>query len=299
MLKPKLPDERKEYIIADYIELVCLYSEDSQILKEEANNAIYKRSTVKTTKEVKSYKDNEKKALQINECFTHLKYREKVFDKFYPFEIKDEQVVSVKKDLTELHKLYIFLLVCSSLSSLDRKETQNSFTSVFECISTDAINKYLPEFTVVRFGDSRKSFYDAIQDLAKQLDEDPRIESDYNVGNDGGLDIAAWKLLEQGTDKEKRGKLICFAQCTCTTQWQKKKGEPDIDRWRHYIDFLCEPVKFMFIPYCYRKSNGKWFDKPMVAGTILIDRLRICTLLHKDSSTGLKVLTLIDRIIKK
>jgi len=117
--------------------------------------------------------------------------------------------------------------------------------------------------------------------LANNLNErnicEPNNIGDKDTG-DGGLDIVAWRALP---DDNSPGNLICFAQCACSPdEWEGKLFDAHIDKWRHIIDFVHFPANIMFIPLCFRSSNGDWFNKSEIRSSIVLDRLRICKLLE-------------------
>ncbi len=73
-------------------------------------------------------------------------------------------------------------------------------------------------------------------------------------------------------------------QCACSADdWENKQFESHYLTWRNRINFMHRPANFVFVPICFRDSNGNWFDKDKIHDSILIDRLRICALLSDVS----------------
>jgi len=221
----------------------------------------------------------------IEDCWLHLSYRQKAFD-CYPFEILDGQL-AIKDILSDKNKIYLFLVLCSRLRSFPDKQSQILAASEFELICREAMKNLLPSESVVRiFGansDDRKNHYgtnlrDAIKQLANDLMEDYSEENinELSASGDYGLDIVGHYTFNDSAN----GSLACFGQCAAQEKrWIGKTLEAHPIRFKNLIHFIHDPTNIVFIPHCYRQSNGKWKVKSHTSGTILIDRLRICNLI--------------------
>jgi hypothetical protein len=284
---------KASHLMADYVELLCVRNIDHEISMDEALTRVYHSVESEAEREIETkeglpaetaaeFKDRQREAAE--DWFRHLRYRKEAFKDFYPFQLEDKRLILVSS-LSEKMKIYVFLLLCSNLRIITNKE-RNVLTTDFEVLSLEALKRYLPEFTVHHFGKCQKArehypnkLVDAIETLASKLNErdicDKNGIGTSNTG-DGGLDIVAWRSLSHDTAP---GNLICFVQCTCSHgEWERKLYDAHLDKWRHYIDFIHFPVNFMFIPSCFRSSNGGWFSKDNIRSSIVIDRLRICLL---------------------
>lgn len=299
--------------MADYVELLCICNTDREISMNEAITRVYHSIESEAEREVETkegfhretvaeFKDNQRSAAE--DWFRQLEYRKETFKDFYPFQLEDRQLI-LKSPISAKMKIYIFLLLCSSLRII--KETyRNSVTTNFELLSVEALKEYLPEFTVHPFGkcSTAREHYpnkliNAIEKLANNLNERNICEPDRigtkNTG-DGGLDIVAWRSLYKDNTP---GNLICFAQCACSPGgWEEKLYDVHIDKWRHYIDFIHMPANFMFIPICFRSSDGDWFNKDDIRSSIVMDRLRICMLLDSRVLPNFDFFQTVDEFFK-
>ncbi len=223
--------------------------------------------------------------IEADKWTRHLEYRQNVFNEFYPFGLNLRRQLAIKDNLTRKHHLYLFLLLCSSLSNLSKKCIY-PLTGLFESLSINALERYMPGINADRFGKSLSGgedyppkLGDALVKLADNIKEQCCIISeDFNSKNtgDGGIDIVAWKPFPADPA---RNKFIAFGQCSCSpTQWIKKQYESHSSRIKKYINCSHASSNFMFIPVCFRDIHGDWYDPMKVDDCILIDRLRFCSL---------------------
>lgn len=291
------PPRQKDstYLMADYVELLCVVNTDHEISIDEVIKRVYHSVELETERETEinegaiveespcEFKDNQLKAGV--DWMRQLSYREATFNEHYPFHVDGNKLL-LKTDLVPQQKTYIYLLICSCLRVIKRTFWLR-LTSNFELISSKALEAYLPGFTVHLFGKStcgRPRYSTKLVEAIAQLSDDLRernicrteIIGDKNTG-DGGLDVVAWRRAFN--DENAPGSVICFAQCACSPEdWKNKQHESHNVRWRHKIDFMHPPVNLMFIPICFRDSTGQWYNENEIEDCILLDRLRICNL---------------------
>ncbi len=292
------PPNKKDstYLMADFVELICLADPDGEVSLEQAVFRVYHTAELETARELEVEERVEpeehagilkdRQILKGDDWFNLLYYRQNSFGEHYPF-LLDERQIILRCDLTEKQLLYVFLLLCSNLR-IFKNPSRNILTTNFEIISADVFRSYLPGFTVHHFGKSiagRENYpnklSEAILQLASNLKEEPDFDledfSSRNTG-DGGLDLVAWRLP---AEEEVPGSLICLAQCTCSqTGWEAKQLESHPVTWSKRIKFIHTPANFLFMPFCFRKSTGGWFNKDKIRDSIVMDRKRICTLLQ-------------------
>lgn len=286
------------YLMADYIEMLCLCAQDNEITLDDIIEKVFHSAETEAEREAieqegasledegmeAAYTDRQR-AL-ASDWFRHLAYRSAAFSDFYPFEIGVNSIaLKVNACTSRKMQLYLFLLLCSSLRLFSRSD-QYYLTSSFETISSAAFQQYLPTFVVHCFGKSGvartnypNKLSDAIQVLCRNLSGklacSPSDFGDKNTG-DGGLDIVAWREFEDRLD----GKLICFAQCACSTdEWEDKLYDIHPDKWDRKIELQNKPSPFIFIPLFYRKADGEWENLLNIGRGVIVDRLRICKLL--------------------
>lgn len=294
------PNEREStFLMADYVEMLCLCGPYNEISLEDALTRVYHTVESEAAREAR-FEENpnniesepEFKDIQCNaaeDWFGHLTYRQGAFKDFYPFELSDNSL-RLKSPLSIKAKLYISLLFCSSLRLIEKK-FWDSLTSDFELLSAEILKSYLPSFDVFHFGKSQSSrtvfpnkLGDAINQLAHKLNEQPVYDQkDFNDKNtgDGGLDVFAWRPFPD--DLKTSATLICLGQCSCSPdQWTKKQYESSFENWRKRINFVHPTANFMFVPFCFRRSDGEWFERDKIS-SVLVDRLRICSLLNSSN----------------
>lgn len=210
----------------------------------------------------------------------HLEFRSAKLGDHYPFEVYDEDNLRLKSDLTDVHKLYLALLLCASLGRVD-KTTEGVLTKQFEHFVVASLQAYLgPRAQVGRFGTSAggrwpgDNLYERLKALAEDVKAPLKISQEevaQNISGDHGLDIAAWFPFED----EQKGPLTLFAQCACGTEWRKKQQEAADSRWRSILDLSSPLVNATLIPYWYRESDGAFHAAYVIEHGLLFDRERI------------------------
>lgn len=302
------------HIWADYIELLSLFNVDGIVDKSDLLDRIRDRpglgeieplekelldDTGPSAEDDETGADsfvpersraelNDKWESQAYAWFAHLKYRRATFSDFYPFIISDTDDGLTRCDpLTEKHKLYIFLLLLSNLRYF--KAHESAFTSAFEILSWEVLKCCLPDSADVHVF-SRNPHADAhykglnLWGKIKKLEGDLResievAKAEFKPKDtaDNGLDLVGWVPFGDTNN----GLLIVFAQCACTLKWPAKQSESSAHHWRGTFRLKVPPSNMVFIPFCFRKSDGTWFNEHDIHGeTILIDRGRLLYMLR-------------------
>ena len=221
-----------------------------------------------------------------------MKYRNAVFGEFYPFVLTDEDAVLERRPtITERHKVYVFLLVLSNLKYF--KGYHNILTSGFEIISGEVLKSFLPidaqvhVFSRNRAADERYkklNLWGKINKLAADLNikvQVPENEFKPKDNADNGLDLVGWVPFHR--DDKVDGMLVLFGQCACTEKWISKQYESGIENWGRTLAFTVPPNNFVFIPFCFRNSDGTWFRSHDInLSTILVDRPRLLYSLRQN-----------------
>ena len=119
--------------------------------------------------------------------------------------------------------------------------------------------------------------------------------SKYSTG-EKGLDVVAWVPLGD----ELPSLLILFGQCACTLKWVSKQHDSSFDSWNGKLTFTAPLNNIAFIPFCFRRPNGDWYNKSDIGRSILIDRLRLVNLLRERYSIiqSLPLYSVVDRVIE-
>jgi hypothetical protein len=290
----KLPKSSDIPVWGDYIELLCLVNRDNIVTKAD----VLDRKRDETDSELPTYDEDEtiaetrdKEEQQVDDWFRHLIYRQGTFDRsgFYPFYVTNGgDSLKLKDNLTLQHKLYIFLLLASNLRYVPNYK--HSITTAFETVSQNALRSILPTNAEVHvFGTSSQgkgrysgNLLNKIRVLAEDLSErvliDENTFSSHNSG-DKGLDIVGW--VPAG-DRGVGGLLCVFAQCACTEEWVTKQHSSKVDSWRPVMTFTSPPSNLIFIPFCFRNSNGGWWQPTDIHESIVVDRVRMVHFVKDD-----------------
>lgn len=295
------PPQKKtyDYLQADYVELLCLVNEDKILTQGDIKYRYMRDADIDHV----SYQDlhdspeldldeaekSDRLARRVEDLLRNLKYRQDAFGDHYPFSVSDSlSDIELKPRLNEHQKLYVYLLMASSLRNFDKRD-QIRIGQSFETLSAMALQEYLGENAAIHIFGSRSSgrysgnISQKIEQLSKDLHERPvyseNMAKTTHTG-DGGLDIVCW--FE--TNDSSPGKLIIFGQCACTEKWDEKLHSSGYKKWKHFIELSIEPINAIFIPFCFRDSGGQWYEMHRIQMSLLIDRLRIVSLLQTVES---------------
>ncbi len=286
--------KRKVYVQSDYVELTCLIHPDRVLSKSELYAKIAEDADINDQNDYEEISDDiatshDTQYQRIDEWFQYLGYREAVLGRAYPFELSnDESVLKVKDSFCEHNKLYIYLLMASSLGYFsDTAERQ--ITESFEVLSAFTLSQYLGNRAIVRiFGKGTRSDYrgnklNKLTRLADDIRERVKPsegEFDPNDTGDEGLDVVAWFP----TIDNSPGRLLVFGQCTCGDDWESKQHSSSYDKWRGLISLSVAPINTLFMPYFFRDSVGDWYRHRQIHNSLMIDRLRFMNLLSPVES---------------
>lgn len=236
---------------------------------------------------------SEAKQGYADDCFLQLEYRQRAFGDSYPFFIKNEMLY-VQPDLSDRMYLYLFLLAASrSRTFKEVAGLGKKLADSFEEICRDTLYHLMNgSAEVVMFGPNsqdRNARFDsnlrkAIPLLASfmgaQIPADWR-ENDEAAQGDGKLDLIGCQKL----DDLQGGWNVYLGQCAAQEDegnWEKKRQEAVASSHRGRFHFHVDPQSVLFIPVCFRNSDGNWARKNYTAGVIVMDRLRIMLRAQED-----------------
>ena len=112
-------------------------------------------------------------------------------------------------------------------------------------------------------------FISEVQELLGEKAGDPTRFPQYKVAKDAGLDVVLFKPF-----KDKRiGFPLFLIQCASGANWVKKRGQPNINEWKTFIDFAAVPKKALAIPFALPEHDFWWTCRSMDG--MLIDRVRL------------------------
>lgn len=282
-LSEKYPMDSKIYLYADYFELVALFNKDSIITPSEMLDRLTDEGILKPTEISENQAEqNDKEEAFVREVFMLLSQRAISFDNDYPFDYQNE-TLTLKSDLSDKHKLYVFLLLSSNLNLF--KPFQSELTSEFELVSKEALKNYLPNFAKVKNFGKNTEFQGYAHEKIRLLASEMKINVDEeflstiaSMGTqDLGLDVVGWMpLLDQIGNY-----VSIFGQCACGKDWNKKLNETR--RYNKFLKiYLAEITHSLFIPYSMiNYNNSKFFEHHEFGEPILLfERKRILSLIN-------------------
>lgn len=227
---------------------------------------------------------DDQREVDAEDVLDHLRYRQRVFGGYYPFELSGP-VLSLREQLTEEHRLYLVLLLSANLSYIRDKPRQETLTTYFEQLSPIVLRGLLgPVAEVHLFGTTTEEggrYEGGLWEKVLQLRDDMRLEllakaqeeivDAEKTSGDNGLDVVAWFPVSD----EATSLVTIWGQCACGAEWYKKFHEPSEQNWSSVFAFRFPVVNALLIPHCFRSTDGLWYEEVKVKRGVLVDRLRI------------------------
>lgn len=277
MINLDKPRDSDTHTLADFSELLCLLTVDRVCSREIISD------------QIKDVGDARVSDLRLDDCFNHIAWRAEAFGDYYPFTLDaGRRVINAPEELSERQKLYVLLLLCSSLPFLERKYIDGGLTDSFERIAYLALKSVWPVGAEIRqFGKNETDYVGAkwqrINELSRQIGgvglcNDTSFRA--RDSGDGGIDLVAWLQL----DSYEAGNIpSALAQCACSrSDWSAKQTEISKDRLGGYMHATHPWMQFIFIPHSFRDNSGSWVVKGEVGLTIVFDRLRVVNRMGED-----------------
>lgn len=266
----------QHYYYVDFIELLALMAGEDGISVGDIHDRFYGEPDESVSAEDKDCQES-----FIDGLFLRIAERIEQYGDCYPFMIKDEFTLAIKTNLSNCQKMYLFLLMASSLDFFKLFNTE--LTADFESISRDAMASFLPNAQIRAFGKNHEyegTAVEKIKKLAKDIglqikESEVNCISPKNV-QERGLDIVGWMPFSD----ECPNKLIFLCQCACGKNFESKQG--DTRMFRSYYEFYkINPIHIMFVPYSLINPQDKRFfnsDRIYDDGGLIFERLRILDL---------------------
>lgn len=278
MIKLNEPIDNDPHTHADFVELLCLCTED-RVCSED-----YLRDYISDMTE-KRLSDN-----ALVDCFGSLSWREDSFGEWYPFELNGAKTrISSIDQLSYKQKVYVFLLCCSSLPYFE-SDHRRQLTDTFEILSVTALSAVWPARGVVKpFGKNTTDYagpkWERMNSVGRDIGASPKYSpSSFRPqdSGDGGIDIVAWLDLDE---HESRNIPSAFGQCACSrANWPKKQLEASNSTHATNMAPSYPWLELMFIPHSFRSGTGKWAYDGSIAQVILFDRPRLINCLRRSES---------------
>ena len=297
-----LPRHSYPFLWADYVELMCICSQNGLVSRGNLQAQVQEAQDVQIDADVDGGVDDDaaapedqsellddKISARWDDIVLRLNARKASYPG-WPFELDGAVLRSVYDAQRADHRLYVALLIASSLR-LCVAERSNEVTSAFEEISYHWLNQSLPPFWKIRpfgahatlpgayVGNLRQKLELLAADINAKLQKD---EEDYDPANtgDGGLDLVAWQEIG-----DQRGNIpVIFGQCACSpTDWEGKQLDVTPAATEAHIAPQHPGAAYCFVPHDLAQSDSKWQRAVHVKRVVIVDRLR---LLHLFNASG-------------
>jgi hypothetical protein len=280
-----LPRLNQSHQWADYVELLALLSADkfySQGYLQDAEGEIEDVALdMDDVDDESKLNDNldDKLNRRWSDIKTCLQSRKQRLNDAWPFELKNDVLYATVNKQQPLHRLYIALLLASSLRYITKKRHKD-ITDSLEAIAYQLFCQLMPikTWTIKPFGAHHTNGYQGtlfqkITKLASDLNTKCLAEKEEfkkRDSGDGGLDLVAWHSLGDSLGYIP----IALAQCGCSLEdVEHKQFEAHPVNWRNKIQLHHPPANYYFTPHDFRQNSGHW--DAQLGEVIMIDRSRI------------------------
>lgn len=281
---------------ADFVELLTIIAGEDGVSYGDVQDRFFGELNENSSSET-----NDKNEDFINSIYSLIEERITQYEDLYPFTMMEEQVLILRNSLSLDQKLYLFLLLSSTLYIF--KSFNTELTTDFETICCEAMKAFLPNAIVKPFG--KNSVYKGTaSDKIKKLATDIGIPiNQYEIDQIGkqntqerGLDIVSWLPFKDNC----HNLIIYFCQCACGKKYEYKQHETR--RFENYYEFYnTTPQHTLFLPYSLiNPKAGKFYHSDYIERDFLIfERMRILCLIkkHNEIFQQLKSKDIVERCI--
>ena len=133
----------------------------------------------------------------------------------------------------------------------------NTQGELFELLAQESLKRQFPDWDIKRTGWSSTqsiNLHDIVNRVADSLGE----TVSNNLGEwidpkdkDAGLDLLCYRPFPDN----RIGFPVYLMQCASGRHWKKKVGQPIVNRWRQFIEFVVLPQKAFAIPFALSDDN--------------------------------------------
>ena len=281
---------------ADFIELLVLFSGSDGVSYGDIQDRFFGELDENNTSET-----NDQNEAFIDSIYKIIEERIALYKDTYPFDKKDE-VIFLKKQLLIKQKIYLFLLLSSSLDIF--RSFNAELTTDFETLCYKVMQLYLPNAIVKAFGKNSEYTGSAkvkikklAEDLGLQLDDYDFEQIGDRNSQERGLDIVGWLPF----DDHCSNMIIFLGQCACGKQYESKQH--DVRRFENYYRYYkTKPQRTLFIPYSLiNPGKRKFYHSDYIEqGYLLFERKRILGLIEDADDAifnNLKTKPLVEKCI--
>lgn len=296
----EMPRHAYPFLWADYVELLCLCSRNGsvssgnlQALRQEAQDVQADDYDDDGHDEVEDGGDVEPAQLDDRVCTRWEDIRRRLQVRAtawqdWPFRLDGAVLTSQFDASNEGHRLYVALLIASSLRLCHRTRS-DEVTRAFEEISYHWLRRSLNTLWEVRpfgahqtlpdayTGSLRNKLEGLAADICAPLQRSPDAYDPGDSG-DGGIDLVAWMRMG-----DQRGNWpVIFGQCACSpTDWESKQLSVCPSQVEAHLVPQHPGAAYCFVPHDLHESDTTWQRASHVHRTVLIDRARILHLFRE------------------
>ncbi len=298
------PTRNLIYLYADYVELVSLFSNQNYVSSSDILDRLKDEGIIQQKEDDQDQSEaNDEHERFIDGVFRLINERAQLFDDDYPFLVHNNEHLILKEEaiITERNKIYIYLLLSSSLNIFS--PFQSELTTEFEALCTEVLRNFLPQHAVVKsFGknsDYRGTAVEKIsalaQDMSIPIDHDGFDEISERGTQEKGLDLVGWIPFADTVANF----LSVFVQCACGKDWHKKLTETR--RYNNYFKFhRLKPIHSLFVPYnLVSFGRNTFYRNDEFDNGLIFERKRILNYLsNTDFFNDFETKLLVDKCIE-
>jgi hypothetical protein len=289
------------HVIADFIELVALFSNGNLVTRNDIFDRLKDEGLIQQSKKSElQAEENDKIEGIIKNIFDLLDYRESSFAANYPFVVDKNKSILITANLSDKQKIYIYLLLSSSLNCFSAFEPE--LTKEFEKLCSFVLMKYLPKYAIIKEFGKNTSYVGSALTKITQLGKELNLQ--VNLHNLNTVNVAGNQ--ERGLDlfavlpfKDQVSNFIIFmCQCTCQKDWQKKIAETKTFE-KYFIFDSTKPIHSFFMPYSLVQHNNSFFYKSdVIDKSLIFERGRILEFIEEvDFFQHFESLQLVEKCI--
>ncbi|MDR1109852.1 MAG: hypothetical protein LBP92_03915 [Deltaproteobacteria bacterium] len=302
---PNIKRNGDYYLWADYLELLCLLSQDNEVtinvldefmgvdkgmhIDEDIIDDITYFDSTQSDLTTEIFNNSDKISLIYDDLSRIFYTRLSIFGDKYPFICNiNNKTIFNKKEYSYDNLLYIFLLIAGN-TRLFKKNFQQNLANDFEQLATDALRIIFPKPWEWRhFGTAKHTTVDSY--LGTKYSKLKILSDDINAKliveecnfskfdtKDAGFDFVCWYPFDG--DRASHLPLV-FAQSTCTSNLDTliiKQYSVLDDRIKNYFTQIC-CYNILLTPVFFRDAAG-YFTRPHELVSVIIDRFRIMQLI--------------------
>ena len=298
-----LPSQADVSCRADFLELKALIGPDKNFSKADFREIFNEAglhdeddsSDVLDPTEYETQDTKDRLSVKWRDYLSLCRFRDSMFSDSYPFIIPEDEddILILRKNLSDLHKAYLSLLICSCLRCFDGTH-RSLLARGFEKMSYQVFKYCVPPGSVIKGNwanpDQDDNCYTGkLPDRLRKIARDIRCradlaitDEDYNRGGagDAGIDLVAWHEMFDG----RMGLPIAMGQCGCSTrEWRTKQFDSSFDKHKSSFPIVQPWLNFYFCPLDLLESLDRWRFQGYINSAIFVDRFRFISIMRKNN----------------